>query len=38
MENGRMVMENRRFTWDTGSVFAEARRQASRLWKEMDRL
>ncbi|MBE3132271.1 MAG: putative aminohydrolase SsnA [Acidobacteria bacterium] len=36
--NGRMVMENRRFTWDTGSVFAEARRQASRLWKEMDRL
>jgi putative selenium metabolism protein SsnA len=36
--NGRMVMENRRFTWDTEPVFAEARRQAARLWKEMDRL
>ena len=36
--NGRIVMENRRFPWDTGSVFAEARRQAQRLWKEMDRL
>jgi putative selenium metabolism protein SsnA len=36
--NGRIVMENRRFPWDTGSVLAEARRQAARLWKEMDRL
>ncbi len=36
--NGKIVMENRRFPWDTGSVSTEARRQAARLWKEMDRL
>lgn len=36
--NGKIVLENRRFPWDTQPVLAEARRQAERLWKAMDRL
>jgi hypothetical protein len=29
--NGSIVMENRRFPWDTGPAFADAREQARRL-------
>ncbi len=36
--NGSIVMEKRAFPWDTGPAFADAREQAARLWKAMDRL
>ncbi len=36
--NGAIVLEDRRFPWDTGPALADARTQASRLWKRMDDL
>jgi len=35
--NGRVVMENRRFPWDAGRVYAEAQAAARSLWQRMDR-
>jgi len=36
--NGRIVMENRTFPWDTAPVYAEAQAAAKSLWKRMDNL
>ncbi len=36
--NGKIVMENRTFSWDTASVYAEAQSAARSLWKQMDGL
>jgi hypothetical protein len=36
--NGRIVMENRTFPWDTGPVYAEAQSAAKALWARMDGL
>jgi putative selenium metabolism protein SsnA len=36
--NGAVVMEDRRFPWDTGPALADARAQAARLWERMDNL
>jgi putative selenium metabolism protein SsnA len=36
--NGRIVMENRTFPWDTAPVYAEAQAAARALWQRMDRL
>ena len=36
--DGSIVMEKRAFPWDTGPAFTDARGQADRLWKAMDRL
>jgi putative selenium metabolism protein SsnA len=35
--NGRIVMENRSFRWDTAAVYAQARAAARALWQRMDR-
>ncbi len=34
--NGKIVMEDRRFPWDTARVFEEARTAARRLWRDID--
>lgn len=34
--NGRIVMENRSFRWDTAPVYAEAQAAAQSLWRKMD--
>ena len=36
--NGKIVMENRTFPWDTAPVYAEAQAAARALWQQMDRL
>ena len=36
--NGKIVMENRTFPWDTAPVYAEAQAAARSLWQQMDRL
>ena len=36
--NGKIVMENRTFPWDTAPVYAEAQAAARALWQRMDRL
>ena len=36
--NGRIVMENRTFPWDTAPVYAEAQAAAKALWARMDGL
>jgi len=36
--NGKIVMENRTFPWDTAAVYAEAQSAARSLWKKMDQL
>jgi putative selenium metabolism protein SsnA len=36
--NGKIVMENRTFPWDTAPVYAEAQAAARSLWQRMDRL
>jgi cytosine/adenosine deaminase-related metal-dependent hydrolase len=36
--NGKIVMENRTFPWDTTAVYAEAQSAARALWKHMDGL
>ena len=36
--NGKIVMENRTFPWDTAAVYAEAQVAARALWQQMDRL
>jgi len=36
--NGKIVMENRTFPWDTAPIYAEARSAARALWQRMDRL
>ena len=38
MVNGRIVMENRSFRWDTAAVYAQAQTSARALWQKMDRL
>ncbi len=35
---GRIVMEERRFPWDIGPVYAQAREAARKLWANMDAL
>lgn len=36
--NGRVVLENREFTFDVTPVYAKARKAARRLWDNMDKL
>jgi putative selenium metabolism protein SsnA len=36
--DGKVVMENRRFSWDVSEVYARAREAARRLWSAMDGL
>jgi putative selenium metabolism protein SsnA len=36
--NGKIVMENRRFSWDTAAVYREAREAARTLWRRMDEI
>jgi putative selenium metabolism protein SsnA len=36
--DGRIVMEDRRFPWDTAGAFRAAREAAKKLWDAMDRL
>jgi cytosine/adenosine deaminase-related metal-dependent hydrolase len=36
--NGKIVMEKRRFPWDTDPIYKEARESALALWGAMDRL
>jgi cytosine/adenosine deaminase-related metal-dependent hydrolase len=36
--NGRIVMEERQFTWDTTRIREEARAAAQALWRRMDAL
>ena len=38
MVGGRLVTEERRFTWDIAPVYAEARGQARRLWERMNEI
>jgi cytosine/adenosine deaminase-related metal-dependent hydrolase len=35
---GRIIMEERRFAWDTVPVYAQARDAARKLWANMDAL
>ena len=34
--NGKIVMENRRFAWDTAEVYRDAREAARKLWRKMN--
>lgn len=38
MIGGRMVMEERKFPLDTGSIYASAREEAKRLWSRMNEI
>ncbi|KJF77296.1 hypothetical protein UA45_13635 [Morganella morganii] len=38
MVDGVMVYENRQFPFDTGPLFAEARKAAKKMWARMDAL
>ncbi|GAB4378642.1 MAG: putative aminohydrolase SsnA [Calditrichia bacterium] len=36
--NGQIVMENRRFPFDTDSIYGRAQKVAERLWKKMNKI